>query len=168
MKRFLLIFSCVTVGVSLISCGFTPMYGTESNHSKNVSMNLSQVKITNIPDREGQFLRNELIDQFYKDGRPEGSKYILDVTPILERITNLDITRSSDVTRSQLMLSTSMTLRDAQSGEVLLQRNMSATSSFNVLEGEFATRFSEQNTRENALRDIARQIELQLGLYFNR
>ena len=113
-------------------------------------------------------VKTRLIDQFYKDGRPEIPAYILQISPIRESVTDLDVTRSSDVTRAQLRLTSTMILTDAQSGEELLRRGLSATSSYNVLAEEFATRFSEQSTRENALNDLARQIELQLGLYFNR
>lgn len=166
--RFLPLFALCVLSFPLASCGFSPMYGEHSSHSKNVTANLSQVQIGNIPNREGQFLRNQLIDQFYKDGRPENPAYILQILPIREFVTDLDVTRSSDVTRAQLRLTSTMILTDAQSGEELLRRGLSATSSYNVLAEEFATRFSEQSTRENALNDLARQIELQLGLYFNR
>lgn len=168
MKRFVFVLTLSVMSASLAACGFTPMYGKNSSHSQNVTANLSQVQIENIPNREGQFLRNELIDKFYKGGRPTDPAYVLEVAPIRERITDLDLTRSSDVTRAQLRLSSTMVLKSTETGEVLLNRALSATSSYNVLGEEFATRFSEQSTRENALKDLARQIELQLGLYFTR
>ena len=49
-----------------------------------------------------------------------------------------------------------------------MERDLESIASFNVLGSEFGNRISEQATRENVLKDIARQIELQLSLYFKR
>lgn len=156
--------------LTLGGCGFTPMYGTamQEEGAVSISSELAQIDIANIPNREGQFLRNALIDRFYRDGRPSNAKYILKLNPVSERISNLDITKSSDTTRSQLELRTTMTLVDAHSGEKLLSRKLRAISSFNELGNEFATRVSEQNTRENALHDLARQVENNIALYLKR
>ena len=50
----------------LSACGFSPMYG--ANSSKNntaIKTELTDIEIALIPDREGQYLRNALIDRFY-------------------------------------------------------------------------------------------------------
>ena len=65
-------------------------------------------------------------------------------------------------------MDTKMTLSDYETREVLLERNIHALSSYNILGSEFATRVSEQNTRENVLNDLARQIENHTVLYFKR
>ena len=162
------IFSIVIIGLTLTACGFQPMYGTASRGNSSIESVLAQVEIGNIPDREGQFLRNDLIDRFYADGRPVSPKYLLAIEPIHETTRDLDITKSSDATRAQLRLETQMALKDMSTGEIVLKRKLTAISSYNVLTSEFATRVSEQNMRENGLKDLARQIELQVGLYFKR
>ncbi len=161
---------CLCSVITLSSCGFTPMYGDAFQKEGAVSITdeLALIDIANIPNRKGQFLRNALIDRFYRDGRPINSKYTLNITNVTEKIDNLDITKSSDTTRSQLAMSATMTLVDAQSGEQLLNRKLRASSSFNELGSEFATRVSEQNTRENALHDLARQVENNIALYIKR
>ena len=146
------------------ACGFQPLYGDQSV----ASAEFAQISISNIPDRSGQYLRNALIDRFYSDGWPINSRYVLRVHPIKENTVNLDITKNSDATRAQLRLGTTMILMDQATKETLLTRNLSAISSYNVLTSEFATSVSAQKTRENALDDLARQIELQIGLYFRR
>lgn len=153
----------------LAACGFSPVYGTlGQGQSAAAEAYLSQVSIDNIPDREGQYLRNALIDRFYRASRPADPLYRLTVRPIQETRTELDITETSDTTRAQLRLTTTMTLRDLRSGEAVLSRNLHTIVSYNILASEFSTRVSEQNARDNALDDLARQIEAQLGLYFNR
>ncbi|MBI1300562.1 MAG: hypothetical protein GC137_02790 [Alphaproteobacteria bacterium] len=168
MKKLVLI---ATVGLALTGCGFEPMYGsgaTLSSGDKNIQSILAQVEIDNIPDRSGQILRNNLIDRFYRDGRPVNPDYVLKVATIKESTIDLDITEESDATRSQLRLSTTMSLVNKETGDIVLSRDINAVSSYNVLVSEFATRVSENSTRETVLNDLARQIELQIGLYLRR
>lgn len=152
----------------LAGCGFTPLYGTPSVPEAAVSAGLDHIYIENIPDREGQYLRNALIDRFYTHGRPADAAYGLKIKPLRESKTDLDITKSSDATRAQLRLTTEMVLTDLGSGQELLRRKLTSITSYNVLQSQFTTRVSEENTRQNALDDLARQIEQQLALYFSR
>ena len=162
MKNLILIFSLFI----LAACGFEPMYGRNIDERVGVENRLAKVQINNIPNREGQYLRNALIDRFYRAGRPDAAVYVLSVEPIIENLVDLDITKNSDATRGQLLLESDMALSNAKTGEVLLQRDLRAITSYNILGSEFATRVSEENARTNALEDLARQIELQLNLYF--
>jgi LPS-assembly lipoprotein len=152
----------------LTACGFQPIYGKNKHSPSGPEDKLALVEISNIPNREGQYLRNALIDRFYRHARPAGGDYLLTVRPLRENLIDLDITKSSDATRGQLRLETDITLADAQSGKILLQRRLHTITSYNILGSEFATRVSEENARSNALDDLARQIELQLSLYFKR
>jgi len=156
--------------LSLTACGFTPIHGTafQSDETISVQSEFAKIEISNIPDREGQYLRNELIDRFYTNGRPSQTQYTLNVTTIEESISDLDITKDSDATRAQLKLTTSIVLIDNETNQAVIERSLHAISSFNVLTSEFATRVSEKNTRQNALDDLARQIELHIALYLKK
>ncbi len=148
----------------LPACGFTPMYGVpDSSPQNSAAASLAQVEIATIPDRSGQVLRNDLLDRFYTDGYPSAPLYKLSVDALTELRSDLDITKSSEATRSQLRLTSKMTLQDNQ-GLVIAARNLSAIASFNVLQSEFATRVTEESARQNALHDLARQIELNVVL----
>lgn len=161
-------FAVFILGATLLlaACGFQPLYGTAQNTPAGVETALAQIDIAVIPNREGQYLRNALIDRFYPDARPAIPRYTLEISPVHETLTNLDITKSSDATRGQLKLSTQMTLKDSKTGEGLLSRALVSITSYNILSSEFSTRVSEDNARLNALDDLARQIELQTALYF--
>lgn len=113
-------------------------------------------------------LRNALIDRFYRNGRPIDAPFILNLTPIQENLTDLDITRESDSTRTQIRLRTDIRLTERASGQSLLTRRMESVTSYNVLGSEFATRVTREDARRNALADLARQIEQELSLYFAR
>lgn len=171
MKNLALTLLLCGCAFSLSGCGFEPMYasgGSKVAQTGEVQGDLALVEIGNIPNRDGQYLRNALIDRFYQDGRPAQPRYRLTVQPIRETKTDLDITKSSDATRGQLRLSTGMVLIDLTTGETVLNRPLTVSGSYNILGSEFANRVTEQNTRDNALNDLARQIELQVGLYLKR
>ncbi|MEM7650500.1 MAG: LPS assembly lipoprotein LptE [Pseudomonadota bacterium] len=152
----------------LASCGFHPVYGVNKYTAVGVEEKLAQTQIGSIPDREGQYLRNALIDRFYRSGRPANPRYSLTISEITESLRGLDVTIDSDTTRGQLALFTSIQLIDKSTNEKLIERNLKSIASYNIIASEFANRVSEQNSRENALNDLARQIEEQLALYFKR
>lgn len=150
------------------ACGFEPVYGVNRNMALGVEDYLGAIEIGNIPDREGQYLRNALIDRFYRGGRPPGPRYELVFAPLDESLLDLDITKTSDATRGQLRMSTNFKLKDKLNNQEVLARTVHAITSYNILANEFSTRVTEQNARENAIDDIARQVEQQLVLYFRR
>lgn len=159
----------VLCGVLFLSaCGFRPVYGVHGQSLSGVEDQFSEVYIANIPDREGQYLRNALIDRFYRTSRPSDPIYTLIVQPVREDLVDLDITKSADATRGQLKLNTVMQLQDRRINKTVLKRSLLAITSYNILGSEFATRVTEENARQNALDELARQIEVQLGLYFKR
>lgn len=165
-KRFLLL--CPVLFLS--ACGFEPLYGTTrfaqpSAAQASTEAQLATIAINNIPDREGQILRNLLIDRFYQQGRVQNPAYTLEIEKLKQTNTDLDITKESDATRAQLRVETTMRLVDA-GGQILLTRRVSSVGSYNILTSEFATRVSEDNTRKNLLEDLAARIELQISLYF--
>lgn len=158
----------IAVILGLSACGFQPMYGTTGKSNAKAQAHLSQIEIGNIQDREGQYLRNALIDRFYLDQRPHSPVYALQFSNLEEQLIDLDITKFDDSTRGQLRISVTMTLQDKQSGQALLSRNLRSVTSYNILASEFSTRVSEDNARLNTLDDLAQQIETQLSLYFQR
>lgn len=165
MIKFLTLITLIT----LTACGFHPVYGVNKYTSTGVEEHLSQIHIAGIPDREGQFLRNELIDRFYRSsGRPSNPRYTLSINNLRESINELDITIDADSTRGQLKTSANMILYDKQLDKTVLERNLSSIASYNILASEFTNHVSEQNARENLLRDLARQTEQQIALYFKK
>jgi LPS-assembly lipoprotein len=152
--------------LTLTNCGFKPLYGGEK-HAHQISA-FNSIYIENIPNSSGVFLKNKLIDSFYTDGRPLNPRYILSVEKLRERRSALDITKSADATRAQLKLETEITLKDKESGRVLLQRDLISITSYNILQSQFTTHVSEENARKNALTVMSQQIRTALSLYFNQ
>ena len=113
-------------------------------------------------------MRNALMDRLYNQGRPGTPQYNLNVSAIHQQRRDLDITKSSSATRAQLQVNTTITLSDSKTGSILLKRDLRALTSYNILQSQFTTRVSEDDAQRSALDDLARQIEQQLALHFNR
>lgn len=155
--------------LTLAACGFSPMYGSGvGSQGVSATQGLDHVEIAVIPDQSGVFIRNVLTDHFYQDGYPSSPTHKLIVENLREREYNLDITRDSEATRKQLRVTASIILQDNATGAAVLRRDLTATTSYNVLGSQFTTRVSENDAREAALGDLARQIEAQVALYFKR
>ncbi len=167
-------YAFLILALCLSACGFEPVYGINRNMPVGVETHLQQVEIGTIvghereQDRDGQYLRNALIDRFYRSGRPAAPRYKLEITELNEDLVELDVTKSADSTRAQLRISTVLILKNAATGERLLGRHVSTITSYNILASEFATRVTEDNARSSALDDLARQVEQQLSLYFRK
>ncbi len=155
--------------LSLAACGFAPMYGSGVGSSGvSATLGLDHVEIAVIPDQSGVFVRNILTDHFYQNGYPTAPTHRLVVENLDESEYNLDITPDSEETRRQIRIRAAMTLHDNATGKPVLRRDLIATTSYNVLGSQFTTRVSENDAREAALADLARQIETQTALYFKR
>lgn len=159
MKAFFTLLLAISM---LAACGFSPVY----KNTMRDEAALRSITVDIIPNREGVFLRNALMDRLYKGGTPQNPLYTLSIAPIAERQTDLDITRSSDVTRTQLQLSTTMRLIKTDTSNVVLSRPLMVVTSTNVLASEFANRVSETDARFDALKQMAEHAERILALHF--
>ncbi len=151
----------------MTGCGFTPQYAATSEHVA-VSDMLETIDIALIPNESGVQLKNALMDRFYPNGPAPSFRYKLETNGITESRTDLDITIDEEATRRQIRVSTVITLRDLDTHDVILNRRVYALSSYNVLENQFTTRVAEQNARENAIADLARQIEQAVAIRLGR
>ena len=88
----------VLIGVCLTGCGFQPLYGPHSQNtagsytggSYQVQDELNAVRIAKLPKREGQILRNYLLDKLTPSGEPLQAQLYLDMDLKLEKeITSL-------------------------------------------------------------------------------
>jgi LPS-assembly lipoprotein len=150
----------------LAACGFQPMYGDKGDAATNV--NYSAVDIENIPDRNGQYLRNQLIDRLYLNGRPAETLYTLKVASLKTVTTNLGIRKDASSTRAMAEVDTTIQLVEKATNKVLLQRDVRATGGYNELDNQFATIVSRQSVEEHMLEELADDIVTELGLYFHR
>lgn len=173
MRQPALLLSVFSLLLLVAACGFEPVYGTKAGkiHAQDgkdspVLEAFDKTSIAMIPNREGQILRGELIKRMYRSGYPAEPAYRLTVRPVSISEIDLDLTKAADTTRAQLRVSSSFTLSDLNARTLVLNRPVYAVTSYNILGSEFTNRVAKQAALENALADLARQIELQLSIYF--
>lgn len=161
-KVVLAVLLCLTA--ALPACGFAPLYGQKTQDA----LARNDVEVDNIPDRDGQYLRNYLIDRLYSSGRPGASAYLLKFGPIATTTTNLGIQRDATETRAELDLSVTMELVDKKTGQTVLKRDIKNSGGYNLLDNQLSALTSRQNTTESILRALGDQVVTELTLYFNR
>ncbi len=153
--------------LSLAACGFEPMYG---NHgvARAVDNTLPDIAIESIPTRDGQYLRNILMDRLYLRGRPYDAPYTLRFTPLNKTITDIGIQKNGTSTRAQIDISTEMQLLDSATGKVIMTRDLKTVGAYNLQNDQLATLLSEQNITESILQEMSDEAVTDLGLYFRR
>ena len=163
---------CTALVLGLIlgvtACGFEPMYGTKSPATQAVDQALPNIDIGNIPDRDGQYLRNLLIDRLYTSGRPDAAPYTLNFSRLNKNIVDIGIQKDATATRAQIQITTHMDLIDKTSGKAVLQRDLKTVGAYNLLDDQLSTLVSQQNITDSILQEMRDDAVTELSLYFRR
>lgn len=159
MKWLLLVSALI-----LAACDFQPIYGTHSESGQTIDM-MNQVAIDSISDRNGQMLRNDLIDRMYSKGRPKKPLYHLRVS-INASLQDLGIQANATSTRSLLDMTVNYNLMDTHEKTVLSGTAHSITS-FNKLSDQYGSLISDESAYERTLKEASEQIVNRLSLYFS-
>ncbi|CAO3415915.1 Uncharacterized protein CC_3750 [Azospirillum endophyticum] len=151
---------------SLSACGFQPLYGGKGVGS-DAADRLMDVDVASIPDREGQKLRNLLIDNFYPSERPNNPRYRLDVA-LSASEQKLALQKDATAVRAQLLVNAPYRLTDTQTGKVVFQSSSRSMISYNTLEQHYAAIVTMQNAYDRALEDISNDITTRVAMYLGR
>lgn len=154
----------------IAACGFQPVYGDygQDDAFSSVGSELNSISVDIIPDREGQMLRNALIDRLYKNGYPANPQFSLSVSPVEESIVEIGVDKDDNASRAQLRLSTTFRLISTNNNKVVLTRTVRATTGYNILAGQFTTYVTEDDARKQGIQNLGANIMTQLELYFSR
>lgn len=160
----------VSLGLLLLSgCGFRPLYGDSALAGQaGPEGYFRHVEIAPIKEREGQMLRNNLIDDMYSHGRPAYPEYELQVTRLAERRTGLGIRKDAVATRAQMSVTAQFSMVHLPTGKTLFSRSAQSINSYNILDSQFTTQVTQADARDRALRDLSHQITRDVALYFQR
>lgn len=152
---------CLCFSVS--ACGFESLYA-----EKNIVLSGSQIEIASIPDYEGQFLRNLLIDRLYGAGRPENAIYLLKISPLEKTFTNLGTRKDVTDTRAHIKISAHLKLIEKATNKTLLERDIRTTGGYNLLDNQLSTITSRNNVTETLLKEISDDAVTEISLYLHR
>lgn len=148
------------------ACGFQPLYGDKSIGAGAKEM-LHSVDIASIPDREGQKLRNLLIDKFYESSRPDKTRYRLDVS-VTAVEQKLALQKDASAVRSQLLVTAPYRLTDTTDGKVVFLSSSRAMISYNILEQHYAGLLTVENAYDRALQEISDDITTRVAMHLGR
>ncbi len=161
-KTLFLMLSLLCLG----ACGFRPIYGAHGGSSGSpVAMDLNNVAIANIPDRNGQILRNCLIDRMIGPNRPQKPAHTLSIR-LRSFEQDLGILANATATRSLLDMYGDYTLTN-RSGKVLVNATAHSVASFDRLDEMYGAQAARNDAYQRTLNEISEQIVARLSLYFS-
>lgn len=144
------------------ACGFTPLHAPETTAA------YPAIDITLIPNRDGHYLRNQLMDRLYASGATEQPRYRLQVSGLEKTITGFGIRKDTTSTRTQMEIQAKMRLIDTTLGVAVLERTLRAAGGFNSLDNQYATTVSEQYTTELLLKELADTAMTEIDLFLKK
>lgn len=144
--------------LSLTGCGFAPLYGGPSSDDGAPRVGLVPapgVVVGIIPEREGQLLRNFLIDELGHGG--SGAYPLSASVSIAEQA--LGENDDADTTRSRVVVTSRFTLM-IEGTRFPFQARSSA--SFSTVQSDYATLVAKNDAIRRSLRDIAKDASLRV------
>ncbi len=171
-RRSLLAAGAAALAAGPGGCGFEPLYGRRSG-SGSASDQLAAIRIAPIADRTGQLLYNELRDRLNPRGKPGAPLYVLMVT-LIETREELAFRGDETATRANLQLRANYVLQRAVSqgdgGEtvVLTKGESRITTSYDILESQYATLASIDDARARAVQVLGDDIQARLAVALSR
>ena len=156
---------------TLGACGWQPLYGRINTDSGPVGGNagpqLATVHILPIADRTGQNLYNELRDRINPSGAPSEPNYDL-VIRLDERSEQLLILQDQTASRTNLTLTATFQLYQRGNAKPVFQGTSRTTTSYDLLDDEFATIQSTNDARKRGALSLADDIATQLAVYLSQ
>lgn len=152
--------------LALSGCGLHPLYGNQGS-GRVGGGELQQVAIDLIPERNGQVLRNLLMDKFYLDGRPAKPDYRLAIQ-LSSTEENLGIRPDATATRSRVRINADVQLLSSRTGEVLFRTNARAIISYDILQAQYATLVGQQDAFQRGLTQLSDDIRTRLAIHFEQ
>jgi LPS-assembly lipoprotein len=152
-------------GLLLHGCGFTPLYGNRSPdiaQTETAKAQLAAVAIALVPDREGQMLRNRLLDLMNPAGVPTNPRYRLNISLTT---TKTSLATRTDASVSLYRLQVKLTYQlfalpttSTATETVLTSGTLTSNSSYNVLDSLYATKVAADDALARSMNDLAYQL----------
>lgn len=162
--------AAAVAGVLLAGCGFQPLYGPtgEAAAARGADMAdaLAAVEIANLPDRNGQKLRNALVDRLHPGGAA-AARFRLDVGFVANE-AKLAIAKDASVERYQLTFRATYRLTDKADGKILLNAASRTNLVFDALDEQYALLVSRENSFDRAIAEVSDDIALRVAAALRR
>jgi LPS-assembly lipoprotein len=156
--------------LALSACDLRPLYMAEGD-KQNPSDQLAEIKIKVIPDREGQILRNHLLDCLNRSGEPTLPQAHLE-TRLTHNKVSISLRRDGTTQRFNVASVAEIKLWDKTGKKTLYTDTIKHTTSFLVGDRTaaygYASVMSERDAVERGLKLLADDIQLALATYYQK
>lgn len=163
----------LVIGSFLNACGYTPLFEQRDSTDLSINKKMALVQIQPIKDRIGQRLRSNLLVRLNPRGKPVNPLYTLNVV-LEETSSKLNIKKSTVVTRGNLRVSATFTLSKISNitskieSKNLLSTKVTTISSYDIPQAQYAALANLKDAQTRALREIADNIRIRIGIYFHQ
>jgi LPS-assembly lipoprotein len=152
------------VTVTVAACGFHPLYGKRST-DPSLGPELGSIYVSPLPDRDGQLVRNALLDRLNPKGEPHQPRYRLEVRLTVNE-AQVAVQKDETATRAQVSYGVDFTLLEGTVG--LTKGSFSRTFSFDYLNQQYSNISARDDVRRRAAEEIATEIRNRMATYFIR
>jgi LPS-assembly lipoprotein len=157
--------------VFLSACGFEPLYGPQFVKQPEVCQELAQIKVTRIANREGQMLRNHLIDILSPCGQPTFPSAILNVRLGIKK-ENVAVRKDGTAMRYKITLVAYISLTDPETKQILYTDKATVINAYFIGDNSafeaYSTIISERDAVRKGLKLLADEIQTLLASYYKQ
>lgn len=147
----------------LTGCGFQPLH-VPIEGCPQIAV---PIKIATIKDREGQILRNYLVDYLTPEGTPPHPQYLLEIS-LTDIITDIGVNQDETANRKRATATAIIVLKDWETNTVVYTHTVKAINSFSVIsQNYFSDLTTEEYSKREALRLLAEKITLLLTTFLD-
>ena len=147
----------------LTACGFRPLYTPH----QGCSTIAYPIKIATISNRDGQILRNYLVDLLTPEGTPAHPQYLLEII-LTDVIRSIGVNKDETTSRSEAILTAAFILKDAKTNAIVYKHSAKAINSFSILnQNYYADLVAEEYAKKEATRLLAEKIMLLITTYID-
>ena len=153
--------------LAVTACGFKPLYGTDKAGLSDPQAELATVRVSDIPDRLGQLVRNQLVDYLSPTGHASQKRYDLKVSLSLSS-EGIALARDQSATRYNVQLIAHFKLTDLTNHKKVFEGQARSIAVYNVITSEYATLIARQDADRRAASDVADELRTRLSVFFSR
>lgn len=160
------VFWVCMMALCLASCGFTPMYGKNNEHTP-ASVELEKISITTGRGSLAALLKAELEKDLNPSGHSGVSKaYTLQAGLSQEKIPVV-INPDASVNRFNINLNSPYVLTRSADGTIIKKGTLRKILSYNVVDSDFSTYVSEQDVVRRGIEELSEDYRLMLNGHFH-
>ena len=145
-------------------CGFRPVYGTRSA-DPGVDNELATIRVNALPNRDGQLIRNALLQRLTPDGEPERPRYQLQMRVSASEVTEA-VQPDGTASRDEVIYRVAFDLINGDTK--VYTGNFTRMLSYDYLDQHYSNISARQDVQTRAADVIADQVQLELAAYFTR